>query len=56
MPSVPALAETHGLSWRCYAADGFPVHFYTQLQCSPNVLDSAQFVSDASAGDLPALV
>jgi hypothetical protein len=56
MPSVPALAQAHGLSWRCYAAGGYPVKFYKDLLGSPNVLPSAQFVPDATAGPLPQLV
>ena len=56
MPSLPGLAESHNLPWRCYAVAGFPVRFYTQLQSSPNVVDFTKFVDDARAGDLPALV
>jgi hypothetical protein len=56
MPSLPGLADSNGVSWRCYAVGGFPVHFYTPLRDSPNVVDFTQFVQDASAGDLPALV
>lgn len=57
MPSVPGLAEDHGVSWRVYAASNdYPVGFYTQLKGSPNVVPSGQFVPDAKAGPLPALV
>jgi hypothetical protein len=57
MPSVAGLAEANGVSWRAYAASGdYPVGFYTQLKGSPNVQSSAQFVADAKAGNLPALV
>ena len=44
MPSLPGLAEAHGLSWRVYAASGdYPVGFYTELKGSPNVVSSASF-------------
>jgi hypothetical protein len=56
MPSVPGLAEANGVSWRVYAAGGYPVGFYKQLQGSPNILPSSQFVADAAAGPLPSLV
>jgi hypothetical protein len=57
MPSLPGLADAHGVSWRVYAASGeYPVGFYTQLKRSANVVDSAQFLADAKAGPLPSLV
>jgi hypothetical protein len=57
MPSLPGLADAHGVSWRVYAASGrYPVSFYTQLKGSANVVDSAQFLADAKAGPLPSLV
>jgi hypothetical protein len=57
MPSVPGLADAHGVSWRVYAASGdYPVAFYTQLKGSANVVSSAQFLADAKAGPLPSLV
>jgi hypothetical protein len=57
MPSLPGLAEAHGVAWRAYAAsNNYPVEFYTQLKSSPNVVASSQFVTDAEAGKLPALV
>jgi hypothetical protein len=57
MPSLPALAEANGITWRAYAASNdYPVAFYTQLQGSPNVVSSSQFVTDAKAGSLPSLV
>lgn len=56
MPSVPGLAETNGVSWRCYASGGYPVGFYKQLQGSPHIVPSSQFVADAAAGPLPSLV
>jgi len=57
MPSLPGLADAHGVSWRVYAASGeYPVGFYTQLKTSANVLDSARFLTDAKAGPLPSLV
>jgi hypothetical protein len=55
MPSVPGLADANGVSWRCYTAGGYPVTFYQQLQDSPNVVSSSQFVADAAAGQLPSL-
>jgi hypothetical protein len=57
MPSVFGSAESGGVSWRAYAAEqDYPVAFYTQLQGSPNVVADAQFLADAKAGQLPALV
>ncbi len=57
MPSLPGLAEQHGVSWRAYAASSdYPVGFYTQLKGSPNVVSSSKFVTDAAAGNLPSLV
>lgn len=56
LPSVPGLAEDHGVSWRCYTASGgYPVSFYAQLQGSANVVATSQFLTDAAAGTLPAL-
>jgi phospholipase C len=57
MPSLPGLAEANNVAWRAYAASSdYPVGVYTQLKGSPNVVSSAQFVADAKAGKLPALV
>jgi Phosphoesterase family len=57
MPSLPGLAEANGVAWRAYAASNdYPVAFYTQLKGSPNVVSSAEFLTDAKAGRLPALV
>jgi phospholipase C len=57
MPSLPGLADTNGVGWRVYAASGdYPVAFYTQLQGSANVVSTSQFLTDAKAGTLPALV
>jgi phospholipase C len=57
MPSLPGLAEAHGIAWRAYAASNdYPVGFYTQLKGSPSVVSSSKFVADAKAGKLPALV
>jgi hypothetical protein len=57
MPSLPGLAEANNVAWRAYAASGnYPVAFYTQLQGSPNVVPTSQFLTDAKAGKLPALV
>jgi Phosphoesterase family len=56
MPSLPGIAEANGVSWGCYTPGGYPVKFYQQLQGSPNILPSSQFVSDAANGHLPSLV
>ncbi len=57
MPSLPGLAEAHNVAWRAYAASNdYPVAFYTQLSGSPGVVASSQFLTDAKAGNLPALV
>jgi Phosphoesterase family len=57
MPSVPGLAGDNGLSWCVYAAAGqYPAGFYQQLQASPNVVSSSQFIQDAQGGNLPSLV
>ena len=56
LPSVPGLAQENGVSWRCYAANGYPVEFYQQLQGSANIAPSTRFVADATAGNLPSLV
>jgi hypothetical protein len=57
MPSLPGLAQAHGIEWRAYAASSeYPVGFYTELKGSPNVVSSSKFVADAKAGNLPALV
>lgn len=56
MPSVPGLADTHGVGWRCYtASNDYPAGFYTQLKGSPNLVPSDRFAADAQAGALPAL-
>jgi len=56
LPSLPGLAEDNKVSWRCYTASGgYPVSFYTQLNASPNVVRTGQFITDAAAGALPAL-
>jgi hypothetical protein len=57
MPSVPGLADDHGVSWRAYAASSnYPVGFYQQLKGSKNVVSSSHFLKDAKAGPLPSLV
>jgi len=57
MPSLPGLADAHGVAWRAYSAsNGYPVAFYAQLKGSPNVVASSKFLADAKAGNLPALV
>ena len=57
LPSVPGLADDHGVDWRCYAAsNGYPVAFYTQLKDSPRAVASARFLQDAAAAPLPSLV
>jgi hypothetical protein len=55
-PSVFGLAESNDVSWRAYAASqDYPVAFHAQLQGSPNGVADARFVTDAKAGQLPAL-
>jgi hypothetical protein len=56
MPSLPGLAEDHGLTWRGYTASNhYPLGFYKQLQSSPNLTTAHQFFADVKAGNLPAL-
>lgn len=56
VPSVPALAEHNGKSWKGYTgSDGYPLQFYQNLQGSPNIARSDTFISDAQAGALPDL-
>jgi hypothetical protein len=56
MPSILGHAGDHGVAWRAYAASGnYPVASHAQLQGSPNVLPSSQFVADARAGSLSPL-
>jgi hypothetical protein len=57
LPSLPGHAEDHGISWAFYAAAGnYPVSFYSQLQGSPHVRASGDFVHDVEGGNLPSLV
>ena len=58
MPSLPGLAEEHGVSWRAYAGShDYPLAFYTQLRGSPNVVPNSHFLADAKAlNRLPSLV
>jgi hypothetical protein len=57
MPSVFGLAQDNGVAWRAYTDPGtYPIHFYTQLVGSPNVVSTSRFVADAAAGALPPLV
>ncbi|MBV8300605.1 MAG: hypothetical protein JOY68_01630 [Candidatus Dormibacteraeota bacterium] len=56
LPSVPGSAGDHGLTWRCYSDDGYPVSFYTQLKASPSVVPLSHLSSDAAAGALPQLM
>ncbi len=57
LPSVFGLAEQAGVPWRAYAgANDYPVHFYSELHGSPNVVASNAFLADARAGALPRLV
>jgi hypothetical protein len=56
MPSLPGLADEHGVDWKVYAAaGGYPVSYYDQLRGSSNIRESAQFVADVEAGRLPKL-
>ena len=57
LPSVPGLAQEHGIGWSCYVPpDLFPIGFYKQLQGSPNIRQSSDLAADAAAGKLPELV
>ncbi|WP_427889218.1 alkaline phosphatase family protein [Kribbella sp. GL6] len=56
MPSLPGHAGDHGLTWKAYTgSSGYPVEFYQQLKSSPNIVRSADIITDAKAGKLPAL-
>jgi phospholipase C len=56
LPSLPGLAEEHGVDWRAYTAAGdYPIAFYKQLQGSSRIRSSAHFVADVEAGELPSL-
>ncbi|MFL5928735.1 MAG: alkaline phosphatase family protein [Gaiellaceae bacterium] len=57
LPSLPGHADDHDVTWAFYAAAGnYPVGFYRQLQGSPHVRSSVDFVTDVSRGTLPQLV
>ncbi len=53
LPSLPASLQAAGISWRNYG--GFVFDYITSLKDSPNNVPSDQFVTDASAGNLPAV-
>jgi Phosphoesterase family len=56
LPSLPGHCADHGLSWRAYTGTGgYPVALYRQLHGSPDIVASAQFLTDAAAGTLPDL-
>jgi hypothetical protein len=56
LPSLPGLADDHGVSWRCYCPySGYPVSFYTQLKGSANVTTPGQFVTDVAGGKMASL-
>jgi hypothetical protein len=56
MPSLPGLAQDHGLAWRGYTGRSqYPLDFYTQLKGSANIVLTAQFAADALAGHLSPL-
>jgi hypothetical protein len=56
VPSVPALAQQNGKTWKGYTGtDGYPLQFYQDLQGGPNIVGSDTFVDDAQAGNLPDL-
>lgn len=56
MPSLPGLAQDHGVAWRGYTGRSqYPLDLYTQLKGSPNIVSTAQFAADASAGKLSPL-
>ena len=54
MPSILGHAQDHGLTWKAYTGTAaYPVHFYSQLAASANVVRSDQIVADAA--NLPQL-
>ncbi len=53
LPSLPANLEAVGITWRNYGGYAFP--YIATLKSSPNNVTSAQFVTDAAAGKLPAM-
>jgi hypothetical protein len=56
LPSLPGLADEHGIDWKLYAAaSNYPISFYEQLQGSPRIRTSSQFIADVEAGQLPTL-
>lgn len=56
MPSVPGLAQDHGVTWHGYTGRShYPLSFYKQLRGSKNIRSTASFAADALAGKLPAL-
>jgi len=56
LPSLPGLAQEQGVGWRFYAASGdYPIAFYQELQGSPNIRASTDFIGDVQAEGLPAL-
>jgi hypothetical protein len=56
MPSLPGLAQDHGIDWRGYTGRSqYPLELYTQLKGSPRILSTAQFLADATAGSLAPL-
>ncbi|TVT38144.1 hypothetical protein FNH05_24465 [Amycolatopsis rhizosphaerae] len=56
LPSLPGHAGDHGVTWKAYTdTSGYPVEFYQQLKGSPNIARSADIITDAGAGSLPAL-
>jgi phospholipase C len=56
MPSLPGVAQDHGLDWRAYTGRSqYPLDFYKQLKGSPKIAQTAQFAADARAGKLGTL-
>ena len=54
MPSILGHAQDHGLTWKAYTGtSAYPVHFYSQLAVSANVVRSDHIVADAA--NLPQL-
>lgn len=53
IPSVPANLEAAGLTWKNYG--GYVFSYVAALKSSPNNVHSAQFATDAAAGNLPAV-
>jgi phospholipase C len=51
IPSLPANLQSAGFTWRNYGGFAFP--YIAQLKSSPWNVASSQFITDATAGNLP---